>query len=71
LGYRERQVAFAERYKKVRSEYYAIDTARRQELRAIAEERIQRSDLVAEPGEVEEAVVRMYKRKLQGQSSPD
>jgi predicted Holliday junction resolvase-like endonuclease len=46
----------------IQREYMYIDEETRHRLRALAEERIQRQHIVLRPGDIEAAVVTMYRR---------
>jgi len=46
--------------------YNNMDEAKRDELTTLVKERAKREDLAIGPGDLEEAVVRMYKRSRQG-----
>jgi thymidylate synthase len=50
----------------IRREYMYIDEQTRHRLRTLVEERIQHLDLWVRPGDIEAAVVRMYKRSHSG-----
>jgi hypothetical protein len=54
----------------IQEEYMNIEEGTRHELRKLAEERIQRECLPLLPGDIEAAVVTMYKRKIYKRSHP-
>jgi hypothetical protein len=63
------ELARQERLIDIYEAYSAIDEATRTRLRAAAEERIQRLDLRVRAGDLEAAVVNMYRRSERNQSS--
>ncbi len=62
--------AKAERQRmEIEETYRNMDEAKRDELTAIVEERAKRGDLLIGPGDLEAAVVRMYKRSQTNETS--
>jgi hypothetical protein len=64
-----KELARQERLRKIYNEYSAIETETRELLKAKAEDRIRRFDLMNKPGDIEAAVVRMYRRSQRNDSS--
>lgn len=75
LLFAKRRLAIAERrlaeIGEAYQNYKSIDVQTRIRLRTPVEERIERLDLLVEPGDLEAAVVRMYKRSQIKETEPN